>query len=349
MKLVHIYPPFDALYYSFYVQAVQEYFGESNVEFSYEEDFPPLSSDYLGLVVGGKEKLRVIIDAYDGANITDRAALEWCDVYGKVNLVSDVVPADSLHKCVAIGPSFPVQLWSLAKSLQLALKHYRPHARTKSAWEHFANYIRQHRDRLPLSHFVPGVVRDNYIFFSSSIWREEEAPGTNQNRALFMELCKAIQGVTFEGGFSPPKAPGYAERYKAQLAAKRYSFPEWLEKIKSSAVVFNTPAVWLSHTFKLAEFLALGKAIISTPISRELPAPLVHGQHVHYVDGSVDCLREGVMSILNDRNYRIHLERNAYEYYIKHLQPTKVIERLLNYRNQTALRARRTENTRSHG
>lgn len=347
MKSVHIYPPFDALYYSFYVQAAQEYFGESNVEFSYE-NFPPFSSDYLGLVVDGKEKLRVIIDAYDGANINDKGALEWCDVYGKVNLVSSVVPADSLHKCVAIGPSFPIQAWSLVKSFQIALKHYRPHARTKSAWEHFANYARQYRDRLPLSHFVPGTVKDNFVFFSSTIWREEEAPGTNQHRALFMQVCKSIEGVTFEGGFSPPQFPGYAESYRTHIAAKRYPFPEWLDKIKSSAVVFNTPAVWLSHTFKLAEFLALGKAIISTAISRELPAPLVHGQHVHYVDGSVESLRDAVTSIIKDRNYRMHLERNALQYYVSYLQPTKVIERLLNHRNQTGLDTMRTENIRSH-
>jgi len=81
-------------------------------------------------------------------------------------------------------------------------------------------------------------------------------------------------------------------------------------KIKASAVVVNSLAVWLSHTVKLAEFLALHKAIISNPISRELPAPLLQDQHVHDVDGSVDS-RAAVTSILKDRNYRMHFERCA--------------------------------------
>jgi glycosyltransferase involved in cell wall biosynthesis len=335
MKSVHIYPPFDALYYSFYVGAVQEYFGESNVEFSYK-NFPSLSSDYFAFIIEGEEKLRVVIDAYDGSRINDKGALEWCDVFGKVNLLFSSVPADSRHKCVAIGPSFPIQLWPLSKSFRNSIKHYRPYARIKSAREHFANYLRQYRDRLPLSYFVPGTVRENFVFFSSSIWTEEEAPRTNQVRASFMEVCKSMEGVTFEGGFSP-RSDEYAQRYQANFAAKRYPFPEWLDKIKASVVVFNTPAVWRSHTFKLAEFLALGKAIISAPILRELPAPLIHGQHVHYVDGSVKSIRDAVTLIVNDRSYRMHLERNAYEYYICHLQPIKVIERLLNHRNRTAL------------
>jgi hypothetical protein len=347
MNSVHIYPPFDALYYSFYVEAVQEYFGKSAVDFTYRH-FPPLSSDYFGLIIERKEKLRIVIDAYDGANVNDQGALEWCDVYGKVNLVSSVVPGEYLQKCVAIGPSFPVRVWPLVRTSCMALAHYRPGNRLKSARQHFANHVRQYRDRLPLSHFVPGVVKDNYIFFSSSIWREEEAPGTNQYRASFMEVCKSLDGVTFEGGFSPPESPQYAEIYRTHLASRRYPFPEWLEKIKASVVACYAPAVWFSHTFKLAEFLALGKAIISAPISRELPAPLVHGQHVHYVDGTIDSLRDAVMAILKDRNYRMHLERNALQYYETYLQPTKVMERLLNHRNQTVLRTRPAQTLQSH-
>ena len=150
MKSVQIYPPFDTLYYSFYVRAVQEYFGESNIEFSYK-NFPPLPSDYFGFIIEGKEKLRVVIDAYDGATINDKGALEWSDVFGKVNLILSSIPTDSARKCVAIGPSFPIQLWPLFKSFRNSVKHYRPWARTKSAREHFANYLRQYRDRLPLS------------------------------------------------------------------------------------------------------------------------------------------------------------------------------------------------------
>jgi hypothetical protein len=182
MKTVRIYPAFDALYYSFYVYGLMEVFGAANVEFSYR-GFPDIPSDCLAFTVGDKSEMRVAVDAYDGSTLNDTTALEWCDVYGKVNLVSSLIPEQWLQKCLATGPSFPVRLWSLTQSLRMALEHYLPNVRIKSAHQHFANYMRQYRDRLPLEQFVPGVTKDGYIFFSSSIWREDEAPGTNQFRA----------------------------------------------------------------------------------------------------------------------------------------------------------------------
>src|SRR5262249_47673698 len=107
---------------------------------------------------------------------------------------------------------------------------------------------------------------------------------------------------------------------------------EYLAKTRSSALVFNTPAVWSCHGWKLGEFLALGKAIISTPLVRELPAPLVHGCHIHYVDGSLDSIRAAIQLLLNDHDYRKHLERNAYDYYSSFLSPKRVVERLLDLR-----------------
>jgi hypothetical protein len=229
MKNIAIYPAFDALYYSCYVQGIVECFGRSNVAFSYR-GFPRVSSDFLAFTIEGDPPVRVAIDAYDGSTIADTSALEWCDVYGKVNLIWSLIPHQWLPKCLAIGPSFPVRLWSLTQSLAMALKNYRPNARIKSVHEHFANYVRQYRDRLPLRDFIPGAAKENYIFFSSTIWGEDEAPETNQRRASFMEACKSLEGVTFEGGFSPPASLNAANRYKEHLAPKRYPLTEWLEK-----------------------------------------------------------------------------------------------------------------------
>jgi hypothetical protein len=332
MKRVKIYPAFDALYYSFYLHGIMEVFGESNVEFSYR-GFPSIPSDCLAFSVMDGGERRLAVDAYDGSSLNDRNALEWCDVYGKVNLVSSLMPDAHVEKCRPIGPSFAIRMWPLSTTFWTAIKHYRS-GPCKSPRTHFTNYLRQYRDRLPLESFVPGSVTPNYIFFSSTIWSEEQAPGTNQYRASFFEVCKSLKAITFEGGFTR-----YEERFKEHVAPKRYPFAEWLEKIKSSVLVFNTPAVWLSHTWKLAEFLALGKAILSTPISRELPAPLVHGEHIHYVDGSIDSFREAIGQIIADREYRTHLERNAREYYLKYLEPKTVIERLVNYQDQDAREA----------
>jgi glycosyltransferase involved in cell wall biosynthesis len=79
----------------------------------------------------------------------------------------------------------------------------------------------------------------------------------------------------------------------------------------------------------LPQYLALGKAIISTPLSRELPAPLIDRYHIHYVDGSVESIGAAIQLILSDDDYRKHLERNAVEYFSQVLRPKRVIERVL--------------------
>jgi glycosyltransferase involved in cell wall biosynthesis len=337
MSTITIYPTFDAVFYSFYIQGLIEVFGPSNIHFS-SRPFPSLPSVCLAFILRGQRELRVVIDAYDGAMITNHIGLEWCEVYGKVNLAWQLIPKEHAHKCLPIGPSFAVQVWSPVKSWWVALRNYRvcvdyrlSSVEINSSFKHFANYRSQYKYRLPVSCFVPGLSRDNYIFFLSTLWKEEGAPRTSEYRALFIESCRSLAGVTFEGGLVP--SPSWSMqnlgRFANYIAPRLVPLPEWLEKIKSSACVFNTPAVWSSHTWKLAEFLALGKAIISTPLARELPTPLLHGHHIHYVDGSLDSIRGAIDLLLNDHDYRKHLERNAYDYYSSFLSPKRVIERLL--------------------
>jgi hypothetical protein len=339
MSTVVIQPSFDVFYHSFYIDGLVQVFRRSHMNYS-SRPFPPLSSGCLALIVRAERELRIVVDAYDGAVITNynTAGLEWCDIYAKVNLARPLVPGEHVDKCLAIGPSFPIRLWGPFTSAWAAIKNYRPsvdysprlqginHTR-----EHFANYSRQYRYALPQTRFGRSQSQDNYIYFLSSLWRENETSGTNEYRARFIECCKSLPGVTFEGGLvsSGPETERDAGRFVGSMAPGRVPLQEWLEKTRASSIVFNTPAVWDCHGFKLAEFLALGKAIISTPLTRELPAPLVHGQHIHYVDGSPDSIRAALQRLNGDRDYRQHLEQNAFDYYTSVLQPKRVIERVL--------------------
>lgn len=189
MAPIVICPTFDAVYYSFYVQGIFDIFGKSVIQFS-SRPFPDIPSTQLAFIFTNQKKLHVVIDAYDGAMIKDRTGLEWCDVYGKVNLTLPVIPKDMAHKCLPIGPSFAVQVWNPIDSWRLALSNYRVSVdyhgasgaarrvlrspRLNNAFQHFANYRRQYRSRLPLRCFAPGPSRDDYIFFISSFWKKRK-------------------------------------------------------------------------------------------------------------------------------------------------------------------------------
>ncbi len=319
--MLTIFPGFNAHYYAYYFAGLAEGLGQPQVRFA-TAGFPALHPHALALILDNK---RIYISAGDGTGL-NQAALEWCDVYAKVNLDWGLVPDHHRRKVIPIGPSFGIRFWSLPQTLILAAVNYRrARKHIPQPREHFANYYRQYCHRLPLSAYTPGISEPNYIFYAASLWRKE--PEANRLRANFMEAARSVPGITFEGGFAPGKQ-AEIRGFDHLLMQAKLTFPDYLQRTKASLVAFNTPAVQSCLGWKLGEFLALGKAIISTPLTRPMPAPLVHGEHIHYVDGSVDSIYQAIHQIQNDSSYRHSLEKAARSYWETWLSPTKVMARL---------------------
>jgi glycosyltransferase involved in cell wall biosynthesis len=96
--------------------------------------------------------------------------------------------------------------------------------------------------------------------------------------------------------------------YTGILINFKYSYSEYLEKTKKSLFVFNTPAVFECHGWKLGEYMAMGKAIISTPLSNDLPESLKHGENIHFVN-SEEEIKDAIQLLLKDEDYRNKLEK----------------------------------------
>ncbi|MSO78702.1 MAG: glycosyltransferase family 1 protein [Acidimicrobiia bacterium] len=118
-------------------------------------------------------------------------------------------------------------------------------------------------------------------------------------------------------------------RTDVTLVSERIDLATYLERTRRSAVVFNAPAVHQCLGWKLGEFLALGKAIISVPLNRELPEPLVHGEHIHFIDDKVDAMRHAVELLTSDDAYRRRLEVGARRWFDDVISPARVGQRLL--------------------
>ena len=184
----------------------------------------------------------------------------------------------------------------------------------------------------------PSQSYEKYVFFCSTLWYSDEwnknDEGLNRRRALFIRTCKNIENLHFEGGLVSQPGRSSDDLFADCLLKNPYSYNEWLDKTKRSSVVFNTPAFWDCHGWKLGEYLALGKAIISTPLSNDLPAPLIHGENIHFVDDNVESLRAAVEKIVNDKSYREKLERGARQWWDKYGTPEKSIERVISFLNK---------------
>ena len=135
--------------------------------------------------------------------------------------------------------------------------------------------------------------------------------------------------IDFEAGFSGDdhRHPQY-ETFKDRIIHRKYGLDCCMEKMTLSAIAFNTPAVHGCHGWKLSEYLAMGKAILSTPIMNELPAPLEHGRHVHFAQTDAE-MWEGVEKLIHDPAYRAHLQGGARDDYRLHASPEAAIRVIL--------------------
>jgi hypothetical protein len=329
MAKAYVFAACDIAYSSFYIHGLQQVLGKRNVHYNFNK-FPPFKQATLAIIFVSKDKVvkKIAIDFTDGDEYM-QDALEWCDVYGKININEKKIPLANYNKVTPIGPGFGIRLINNYSFVILAAINYLKSRKviTNTRW-HFSNYLSQFKHRLPLSEYQNTGVNKNFLFFLSTIWKNE--PQTNRFRANFIEAARSLPNVVFEGGFAP-RIKNPVPGFEAMTVSSRYAFKTYLEKTSASFAVFNTAAVLDCHGWKLGEFLMMGKAIISTPITRLLPAPLIHGQHIHITDGSKEEILIALKMIQENEAYRLLLEKNAFDYYENYVNPTTVINKLINH------------------
>ncbi|NJY63602.1 glycosyltransferase [Salinimicrobium sp. CDJ15-81-2] len=326
MKVI-IYASTDVFYYSFYIKGLSDVFGKKSVKFSVK-DFPAFPDRTFAVVIkDGQEEKKIIIDAFDSPRLS-KIAMEWCDVYGKVNYHKQRVSGCNQKKVIPIGPGFGIKIWNIFETVSKAFSNYQlARKQLNDKRNFFANYWRQFR-RLPLYEYCKThKVKKNYVFFISSIWQKEKE--TNMYRSQFIEACLELKKVNFEGGFAP-RSDGLTFGYET-IVTKRINLEEYIESLRKSVIVFNTPAVEKCHGWKLGEYLAMGKAILSTEHINELPSPLVHKKHIHYVQPDKTQIKEQIVTLISNEEYCNKLEENARSYFRKYLEPQAVIQNILSH------------------
>lgn len=333
-------------YSSFYLKGLHEIFGNAikfDIQPFKELHFDSEISYNAGLpfILKDSEKIhKFFIDFEDVAKIEyDR--YEWCDIYAKINAEFDW--ADKYEKIFVIGPSFGITLGNKYNTLKNCLIHYfQSKNYTKISFKmYLRDYIYSFVRRCSLEKYEEKIsTYNNYIFHASTLWYNTFAKtDTNRYRGEFLKACKKaglqIEGGLFYIGDSPdilkemPDYSHYKTEYKDFIYNQRLSIDDYILKTKKSVLVFNTPSVCECHGWKLAEYLCMGKAIISTPLNRAMPGEgLQHGKNIHIVNSS-DDIYDAIMLIKKDEAYRKKLEKGARDYYELYLSPKQAIKRLI--------------------
>lgn len=332
-------------YASWYLLGLEKVVGKNNIHFDIApfitlpyNDRHDYNSGFAFVCLHGMDERKCFIDTEDVAKIfEDRYA--WCDIYGMVNPTKDQV--ENYPKLLPIGPEFGITLGTMAGTVIKCLRHFFKSRNYTNITlkDYLKDYLYTVIRRRALTEYEKQTeVRPNYVFHASTLWYNcFAATDTNKFRGDFLIACQKA-GITIDGGLfyvegedvltEMPNYPKYKEIYKDFIYEKRLSMDDYIRKTKQSVMVFNTPSVCECHGWKLAEYLCMGKAIISTPLSREMPAALIHGENIHFVSSDKE-LFEAVRLINQNEKYRKKLEDGARRYYEQWLSPEVVIRRVI--------------------
>lgn len=322
----------DLVYSSFYIQGLSQLYGKQNIRFGRIDDKPSGTWGFCFLVRAKNGEYRKIIISLSDSYLVDSGFYNWCDVYGSVNANYLKTPKRFCEKLVPLCPSFGIHCWNLIETLVHASIHFR-HSTLP-----LKKYLGKHRRMLLRPQYEDylasekNVVKPDYIFFLSTLWYNDEwnknDEGVNRRRSNFIRACRELDDVRFEGGLVSQGKDRSSESLFEDCLSDRISMREWMEKTKRSALVFNTPAFWDCHGWKLGEYLAMGKCIVSTELSNDLPAPLEHGVNIHFVEDDKEAMKEAITFIVNHPDYRKKLEKGAREYWERYGTPVASLKLL---------------------
>jgi hypothetical protein len=343
---VIIDPSCRVLFSSFYIEGIYNVFGRNNVSFSLKY-FKELKrkeeshsyDHYMAFVVihPNNNKIKIVIDFRDKPSIKE-SAYEWCDKYCKINFNESLTDKKFHAKIISIPPGFGVKIWNFFETLYYCCFNlFLCKFSTLVSWKmHFKDYYSQY-NRPMLKEYLTDPIKSDiksynkpYVFMVGTLWAHKNCvEGTNLVRKKFADICKSLN-CDFEGGFFADfNHPQYKE-FESLIFTQTYSIEDYINKTKLSIVVFNTPAVHNCHGWKLGEYIAMGKAIISTPLLNKLPEDLLHGKNIHFVSNE-DELRDAIGLLLTNDNYRKLLEEGTKYYYNKYLNPESVIRIVCKY------------------
>ena len=334
-------------YGSFYLYELRRLFGHSNVLFDIKpfRKLKDIGNDMRFIAISDSNiQTKYFIHTNDPYHIS-KEDYEWCDIYGCVNANYTHYPKEQYPKLKSLVPSFGIRIEEsllkvLLESCKLLLSVW-PYVISRTEWNkvtkqaqcnkwrnlkhYFSRRYKTWKNRLPYTCYNNELKsEDNYIFFLSTLWYNNEwncnDEGVNKRRANFIRACKSIPNIEFEGGLLADNSSSKS-LFADVLAINGEPFPQWIEKTKRSSIVFNTPAFWDCHGWKLGEYLAMGKCIISTQLSNDLPYPLEHGKNIHFVENSEQAMKDAIEYIIAHPDYKHSLEQGAREYWSQYGTP----------------------------
>lgn len=288
-------------------------------------------------------KVKCIFDLQDSPVIGLPSALSWCDIYFKRSLELETFSGLSECQKKKLHPfGFNYQVVSSSKAyffqrffLEFISRPYNPFVEKNrfhlSNWKEYFEAV-WNPDVSPLltpQTLSPSQVKlSNTILFQCRLWdpahmaerNRDDAEKINNQRIELIRRLKTEFGSNFVGGlqhnnFTQRVAPDLL--IDSKQMAKRLLY---IDLVKKAKIVNSSPGLLGSNGWKLGEYIALGKCIVSEPISTYVPG--VFKEDIHYASYSdVETCLEKVYRLFHTNKEAENLMSNVEDYYYNYLAP----------------------------
>ena len=312
------------------------------------------SSSLWVLIRNPKEKKtrRVCFDMSDGSRILLREQLEACDWYFKRSFYEPAIQAlpptlrvkilpYGLNYCCTTGSGLGVKLYLALRALMTGSNSHSDN-RFKSGGDALKlltsswpfTWLDQKR-LLPYDDFEAQPDEPTYprVLFQTRVWDpqlyNEDAPALhaiNEFRANTVRALKKHFGTAFVGGIEPSN---YANRhYSACLSAHSTEQMNYVSLMKQSLIGVCTIGLHRSTPWKLGEYIAASRCIVSERLNYSLPVPLQ--EKVNYITFTTpaECV-QSCETILANPNWASEMRRANQVYYQEQVRPEALMSRCL--------------------
>jgi hypothetical protein len=168
----------------------------------------------------------------------------------------------------------------------------------------------------------PDASAERVIYFQTRVWEPSDAVGDeavelNEVRVGVVRLLRKEFGTRFRGGLVP--SPLAKRRYPDAITTEPHVRSAFARSSRSALVGVYTRGLFHSLAFKLPEYLAASKCIVSEPLRNRLPVSLQADLNLLQFNTIQDCV--GLCDrLLSDSRLCREMQAANWDYYQRHVR-----------------------------
>ncbi len=293
------------------------------------------------------DSVRLVYDLADGMG-TDEQALDWCDAYFKRSYSSEMHGATpriqplGLNYAVYARHDFRYRriMWLLrdlrvSNAPQVAVKAAKLVGPASAAAWRLSAFSRSNElgcaaSMIGALEHPPRLSASPKVLCFTRTWDAPDEPrwrALNETRAACIRALREEFGPMFVGGLvpSPDARRDYPDCVVDQALVRK---PAYLAAMRSSDVCVATRGLEGSNGWRLGEYVAASRAIVTEQPLCDVPGEFADGTNYLGFD-TVDQCVSNVRRLVDDPDLRWSMMQSNQNYYQRHVRPDALVLRSL--------------------